>query len=71
MLILGIVSWLLCGVAGYLITRWSFRQAGLGWTSEDRFLGFAFGVVGPIFLLATTLIWIQETYFSSDKPAKW
>lgn len=74
-IILGVVGWLACGVAGYLIIRRSFRVRygpSLGanaWTTYDRMMGLLLCMVGPFGFLVAGGHWLCQV--SPEAPAKW
>lgn len=69
MIYLFIALWIVCGVAAYLIERWSCKRKGYGWTIKDRREAILAAVLlAPLDLIITLIFcWIHW----SDKPSKW
>ena len=73
-----IASWLAGSILAYILTRWSFRRDGLGWTTFDRRLGlFVSLTTWPLLLIALISIIIGKAiglgkvFADDDKPASW
>ena len=64
-------SWVLCGILAYRIDRATVRSHLLWtWTKGDRNFNLMFGLLGPIALITSMIVYICFNG-SNDDPSSW
>lgn len=67
-LIIGL--WVLCGILAYRIDRATVRSKLWVWTKGDRNFHLMFGLLGPVALITSIIVYICFNG-SNDDPSSW